>query len=159
MWLSVVNSPTRLVQWTRRLPLCLHLFVSGGAPPTSSVKHMRRSPPILGALCLALVVAGCAAPEHRPEAQRANFVFASDDTTDCWRSVRLDYMQICKKFAADQKVSFDFAGTHSHLLILQDGTLVFARVMFDKGPGTDVFTLDIDSSGNVIRSYPVHTGD
>jgi hypothetical protein len=116
---------------------------------------MSRSSLVLPALFMALAVAGCAAPK----AQQAHFVFESGDSTDCWRSVRLDYVQIAKKFAADQKVSFGFAGTHSHVLILQNRALVFARVTFDKGPGTDVFTLDIDSSGNVIKSYPVHIGD
>jgi hypothetical protein len=33
---------TRLVQWTRRWPLCLHLKVTGGGPLTSVVKSIKR---------------------------------------------------------------------------------------------------------------------
>jgi hypothetical protein len=40
-----LKGPTRLVQWTRRLRLCLHLSVWGGAPLTSIVKHQHTNPP------------------------------------------------------------------------------------------------------------------
>ena len=66
--------PTRLLQWTRRLRVSLHLFVSGGAPLTSAVSpfyalnnpsHPPRAPGVL--LCF---MSEHAQPDSHLDAER-----------------------------------------------------------------------------------------
>jgi hypothetical protein len=106
---------------------------------------------ILSAIVLSFV--GCATQEAELHKPREYFHFNQDPNSGFWRPRFDDFIGTAKAYAKRNNIPFDFNGTSASLTIfVKDGQLI-ARVEFFGKVGAPFLTLDMDTSGKVLRHY------